>query len=113
MLDASNLVAAAGTAKIGWIVGNAAAGTATVAVKRCLLPPRAAPSLRVGDVGFFCAGLRFVVSPRPLSANSTVHDNVHDVAVDIDLSIFIGLHYEQLTESKGGAIVRILPAEPL
>jgi hypothetical protein len=45
-------------------------------------------------------------------ANSAVHDNVHDVAVDIDLSIFIGLHYQQLTESKGDAIVRILPEEP-
>jgi predicted RecA/RadA family phage recombinase len=34
-LDASNLVGVAGTNKIGWIVGNAAAGTTTVAVRLC------------------------------------------------------------------------------
>jgi predicted RecA/RadA family phage recombinase len=32
-LDASNLVAVAGTNPIGWIVGNAAAGTTSVMVK--------------------------------------------------------------------------------
>ena len=34
-LDASGLVAVAGTNKIGWIVGNAAAGTTSVPVKLC------------------------------------------------------------------------------
>ena len=34
-LDASGNVAVAGTNKIGWVVGNAAAGTTSVAVKLC------------------------------------------------------------------------------
>ncbi len=34
-LDASNLVAVAGTNKIGWVVAAAGAGTTTVAVRLC------------------------------------------------------------------------------